>query len=75
MKKPESEHLDEAQETPAEGGPDRASRASAVKNAIAMTAMEGGRPSAYCRELLALFEAGEISANEMRHRMIRKARE
>lgn len=53
---------------------ERASRANAVKNAIAITAMESGRPSEYCLELLALFEAGEISATEMRDRMIRKAR-
>lgn len=53
---------------------ERASRANAVKNAIAITAMEGGRPSEYYLELLALFEAGEISATEMRDRMIRKAR-
>jgi hypothetical protein len=36
--------------------------------------MEGGQPSAYCREQLALFEASEISAAEMRDRVIRNAR-
>jgi hypothetical protein len=46
-----------------------------VKNAVAITRMEGGQPSAYCLEQLALFEAGEISATEMRDRVIRRARE
>jgi hypothetical protein len=32
-------------------------RAKIVKNAIAITRMEGGQPSAYCLEQLALFEA------------------
>ena len=45
-----------------------------MKNAIAITAMEGGRPSEYCLEQLALFEAGEISATEMCDRVIHKAR-
>ena len=30
--------------------------------------MEGGEPSEYCLEQLALFEAGHISATEMRDR-------
>jgi hypothetical protein len=49
-------------------------RAKSIKNAIAITAMEGGRPSAFCLELLARYEAGEISAAEMRKRMLEKAR-
>ena len=49
-------------------------RAKSIKNAIAITAMEGGRPSASCLELLALYEAGEISGAEMRKRMQEKAR-
>jgi hypothetical protein len=53
---------------------ERAARADGVRNAIAITMMEGGRPSPFCRELLALYEAGEISGTEMRERMLRKAR-
>jgi hypothetical protein len=46
-------------------------RRASVANAVAITEMEGGRPSAYCREQLDLFVAGEISAAEMRDRVIR----
>jgi hypothetical protein len=53
---------------------ERMARAGSVRNAIAITMMEGGRPFAFCRELLALYEAGEISGAEMRERMLRKAR-
>jgi hypothetical protein len=53
--------------------PRRDVRAKIVKNAIAITRMEGGRPSAYCLEQLALFEAGEISAAEMHDRVVRNA--
>jgi hypothetical protein len=49
-------------------------RAKSIKNAIAITAMEGGRPSAFCLDLLALYEAGDISGAEMRKRMLEKAR-
>jgi hypothetical protein len=69
--------LDETKERlPNAAAPDigRAARAGSVRNAIAITMMEGGRPSAFCRELLALYEAGEISGTEMRERMLRKAR-
>jgi hypothetical protein len=52
----------------------RVARANSIKNAIAITAMEGGRPSAFCLELLALYETGEISGAEMRKRMLEKAR-
>jgi len=55
--------------------PERQARVKIVKNAIAITRMEGGQPSAYCLEQLALFEAGEISATEMRDRVICRARE
>jgi cytochrome c553 len=55
--------------------PERQDRVKIVKNAVAITRMEGGQPSAYCLEQLALFEAGEISATEMRDRVIRRARE
>jgi hypothetical protein len=51
-----------------------ASRASAVRNAIAITRMEGGEPSAICLELLALYVAGEITGMEMRKRMLRRVR-
>jgi hypothetical protein len=40
---------------------ERAARANSVRNAIAITPMEGGQPSAFCLELLALYETGEIS--------------
>jgi Antitoxin VbhA len=53
---------------------ERQARVKIVKNAVAITRMEGGQPSAYCLELLALFEAGEISATEMRDRVICRAR-
>jgi hypothetical protein len=46
-------------------------RRASVANAVAITALEGGRPSAYCREQLDLFIAGEILATEMRDRVIR----
>jgi hypothetical protein len=65
--------LEEAQERP----PRETSaleRANSIKSAIAITAMEGGRPSAFCLELLALYETGEISGAEMRKRMLEKAR-
>ena len=55
--------------------PERQARVKIVKNAVAITRMEGGQPSAYCLEQLALFEAGEISATEMRDRVICRARE
>jgi hypothetical protein len=50
---------------------DREARAKSVKNALAR--MEGGQPSEYCLKQLGLFEAGEISATEMRDRVIRNA--
>lgn len=59
-------------ETPA-GDLDRAARGNSVKNATAITEMEGGQPSAYCREQLALFEAGKISVTEMRDRVVSNA--
>jgi hypothetical protein len=37
--------------------------------------MEGGEPSAFCLELLALFVSGKISGSEMRTRMLLKARQ
>lgn len=49
-------------------------RANSIKKAIAITAMDGGRPSAFCLDQLALYEAGEISGGEMRKRMLDKAR-
>jgi hypothetical protein len=52
---------------------DREARAKSVKNALVITRMEGGQPSEYCLKQLALFEAGEISATEMRDRVIRNA--
>jgi putative SOS response-associated peptidase YedK len=55
--------------------PDREAGANSVKNAIAICRMEGGEPSEYCLEQLALFEAGHISATEMRDRVVRHAQE
>jgi hypothetical protein len=52
---------------------DREARAKSVRNAVAITRMEGGQPSEYCLEQLALFEAGDISATEMRDRVISPA--
>ena len=49
---------------------DRTAREEAVKNAIAITQQEGGEPSEYCREQLALFVAGEITVYEMRDRVV-----
>jgi hypothetical protein len=49
-------------------------RASAVRNAIAITRMEGGEPSAFCLELVTLYVSGEISGAEMQKRMLRHAR-
>lgn len=46
-------------------------RANAVKNAIAITRMEGGEPSAFVREQLARYVAGDISADEMREAVLR----
>lgn len=69
--------LDEIQDRLAsDAGSDveRAVRADSVRNAIAITEMEGGQPSAFCRELLSLYKAGEISGDEMRERMRMKAR-
>jgi hypothetical protein len=52
----------------------RIERAKSIKNAIAITAMEGGHPSPFCLELLALYEVGEISGTEMCERMMEKVR-
>ena len=52
----------------------RTARAKSIRNAIAITAMEGRRPSAFCLDLLARYEAGDISGAEMRKRMLEKAR-
>jgi hypothetical protein len=46
------------------------SRASAVRNAIAITRMEGGEPSAFCLKLLGLYVSGEITGTQMRERML-----
>jgi Antitoxin VbhA len=52
---------------------DRIAREEAAKNAVAITQQEGGEPSAYCREQLALFVAGEISVREMADRVVANA--
>lgn len=70
--------LDEAQERlPRDASAldvERIERAKSIKNAVAITAMEGGQPSPFCLELLALYETGEISGAEMRRRMLEKVR-
>jgi hypothetical protein len=52
---------------------DQIARENSVKNAIAITEQEGGQPSAYCREQLALFQAGKISVTEMCDRVVSNA--
>jgi hypothetical protein len=52
---------------------DREARAKSFRNAVAISRMEGGQWSEYCLEQLALFEAGDILATEMRDRVIRHA--
>jgi hypothetical protein len=52
---------------------DRSSRDNSVRNSIAITEMEGGQPSAYCREQLGLFADGKISVTEMRDRVVLNA--
>jgi hypothetical protein len=52
---------------------DRISREKSVRNSIAITEMEGGQPSDYCRKQLGLFESGKISVTEMRDRVVRNA--
>jgi hypothetical protein len=49
---------------------DRNAREEAVKNAVAITEQEGGQPSAYCREQLDRFIAGEITVREMADRVV-----
>jgi Antitoxin VbhA len=51
----------------------RSSRDNSVRNSIAITEMEGGQPSAYCREQLGLFPDGNISITEMRDRVVLNA--
>ncbi len=46
-------------------------RADSVRNAVAITRLEGGEPSVFCREQLDRFVAGEISATEMCDRVLR----
>jgi hypothetical protein len=48
-------------------------RENSVKNSIAITEMEGGQPSTYCREQLDQFADGRISVTEMRDRVVRNA--
>lgn len=52
---------------------DQVARWNSVANAVAITEMEGGQPSAYCREQLGLFETGKISVTEMRDRVVSNA--
>jgi len=57
--------LDEAQERLPRETPaldiERVARANSIKNAIAITAMEGGSPSAFCLDLLSLSTKPERS--------------
>jgi hypothetical protein len=43
---------------------DREARAKSVRNAVAICRMEGGLPSEYCLEQLALFEAGDAACRK-----------
>jgi hypothetical protein len=69
--------LEETQEPLAVDTPtadlDRSLRDNSVRNSIAITEMEGGQPSAYCREQLGLFADGKISVTEMRDRIVLNA--
>ena len=71
---PSRDEAQERQRNDATLDVERLKRADSVRNAIAITEMEGGQPSAFCRELLILYENGEISGAEMRKRMLGKAR-
>jgi Antitoxin VbhA len=67
----------DTRERPAADAPtidqDRLARENSVKNSIAITEMEGGQPSAYCREQPDQFADGRISITEMRDRVVRNA--
>jgi Antitoxin VbhA len=49
---------------------ERRRREKSVRNAVAITEMEGGSPSDFCREQMALFVDGKISVTEMRDRVV-----
>ena len=52
---------------------ERRQRDEAVRNAVAVSAFEGGEPSPYAAEQMRLFVDGEISVEEMRDRIVRHA--
>jgi hypothetical protein len=49
----------------------RRRRQAVVRNAVAITAFEGGQPSPYAAEQLRLFVEGEITVEEMRDRVVK----
>lgn len=52
---------------------DRRRRQDVVRNAVAITAFEGGQPSPYAAEQMRLFVEGEITVEEMRDRVVKNA--
>ena len=65
--------LEETKERPnvdAEADIARSARQGMVEVSTAITRFEGGQPSAYCSEQLIRFVNGEISAEEMRDRVV-----
>jgi hypothetical protein len=52
----------------------RENRLNAVRNAIAITEIEGGKPSPRVRELLQAYVDGQITATEMRDAILEHAR-
>ncbi len=52
----------------------RESRLNAVRNAIAITEMEGGSPSPYAQMLLDAYVDGHITGQEMRDAILEHAR-
>jgi Antitoxin VbhA len=51
----------------------RENRLDAVRNAISITAMEGGSPSPRARELIDAYVDGHITVTEMRDAIVEQA--
>ena len=52
---------------------ERLRRQAIVRNAVAITAFEGGQPTQYAAQQLRLFVEGEITVEEMRDRVVKHA--
>lgn len=52
---------------------ERRRRHDAARNAAAIKAFEGGKPSPYAAEQMRLFVAGKITVEEMRDRVVTNA--